>query len=75
MAKNTVPQKRQLYQKVDSTPSTDSKQKTSSMRAFPRRPDHSTGNRWYKVFKLEKLSTWLIATRVFWEKHPDDTCV
>ena len=43
MAKKTLLQKRQLYHKVDSTPSTDSKQKTSFMRAFPRRPDHSTG--------------------------------
>ena len=75
MAENTVPRKRQLYHKVDSTPSANSKQKTSSMRAFPRRTDHSTGNGWYKVFELKKLSTWLIATRVLWEKHPKDTCV
>ena len=61
MAENTVLQKRQLYHKVDSTPSTNSKQKTS-MRAFPRMPGHSTGNGWYKVFEIKKLSTWLIAT-------------
>ena len=53
MAENTVLQKRQLYHKVDSTPSTNSKQKTSSMRAFPRMPGHSTGNGWYKVFELK----------------------
>ena len=75
MAENTVPEKRQLYHKVDSTPSTDSKQKTSYMRAFPRRPGHSTGNGRYKAFELKKHSTWLIATRVLWEKHPKDTCV
>ena len=48
------------------------RQKTSFIPAFPRRPGHSTGNGWYKVFELKKLSTWLIATRVLWGKHPKD---
>ena len=48
------------------------RQKTSFVPAFPGTPEHSTGNGWYKVFDLKKLSTWLIATRVLWEKHPKD---
>ena len=48
------------------------RQKTSFLPAFPGTPEHGTGNGWNKVFDLEKLSTWLIATRVLWEKHLKD---